>query len=127
MHIADLVAAYTAANLEAMLRFFAPEVVFMPADRPASSGLPALRRYFTRTFGNGEEFIALQSDHFVSAEEVVSDRGKYHRRVPRPDGDSMDETGSYEMTWRLQDDGEYRVTSWIFTRGEHSPNGNRHF
>jgi uncharacterized protein (TIGR02246 family) len=125
--IADLVAAYRAADLQAMLAYFAADVVFMPADRPASSGVPSIRRYFERNFAHGVELISLRSDGFVSADEVAVQRGIYTRRVPHSDGQSTDETGSYELTWRLQDDGEYRVTSWIFTRGAHPPIEQRHF
>jgi ketosteroid isomerase-like protein len=127
VQISDLVAAYRAADIEGMVPFFAPDVVFMPADRPGSSGVPALRRYLERTFAQGGELVALGSDHFVAADEVAVERGTYHRRIPRADGATTDEIGRYELTWRLQDDGEYRVTSWIFTRAAHSPNGSRPF
>jgi ketosteroid isomerase-like protein len=126
MRIADLVAAYRAGDLGGMLSYFAPDVIFMAADRPASRGLPDLKRYLERAFEHGVELISLSSDRFVSAEEVAVQSGRYHRRVPRGDGEAVDETGSYELTWRMQDDGEYRVTSWTFTR-EPLPNGRPRF
>jgi uncharacterized protein (TIGR02246 family) len=125
--IADLVAAYRAADLQAMLSYFAPDVVFMPADRPAARGVAAIRRYFERNFANGVELIALHSDGFVSAEEVAVQRGTYTQRIAHADGEPTEERGSYELTWRLQDDGQYRVTSWIFTRGDYAPKGPHRF
>ncbi len=127
VQISDLVAAYRMGDVDSMLPFFAPNVIFMPADRPAARGLAALRQYFARTFVLGEALISLDSDRFVVADGVAVDRGTYHRRAPRGGGHPSAETGSYELTWRRQDDGEYRVTSWIFTRSEHSHKDSRHF
>jgi ketosteroid isomerase-like protein len=123
--IADLVAAYGASDLEGTLSFFSPEIVFMPADRPATRGLDALRRHLERTFASGAELIALTKDYFATHEELAVQRGTYERRITQAEGPPIEQHGSYELIWRLQDDGEFRVTSWIFTRAESPLNGRR--
>ena len=123
--IAELVAAYGAADLERTLSYFSPDIVFMPADRPATRGLAALRRHLERTFASGVELIALTKDYFATAEELAVQRGTYQRRLKSSDGAPIEQCGSYELTWRLQDDGEFRVTSWIFTRAESPLNTRR--
>ena len=122
---ADLVAAYNSANLDGTLAFFAADVIYMPPDRPAMQGLESLRRHLSYVFATGVELVTLTRDEFASAGEVVMQRGHYHRRTPRGDHHTAEQHGKYEATWRLQPDGEYRVTSLIFGHGRLETNGRR--
>jgi ketosteroid isomerase-like protein len=113
-HTADLVVAYNAADLDRTLAYFAPDAIYMPADRPAMLGVELLRKHLSHVFASGVELVALTCDEFASAGEVVMQRGHYLRRVPRGDHHTVEQRGTYEATWRLQPDEEYRVTSLIF-------------
>ena len=122
-HTADLVAAYNSANLDYALSYFAPDVIYMPPDRPAMHGLEELRKHFSYVFAADIKLVMLTRTAFASSGEVAMQRGDYHRRIPQGTHHTSEQRGSYEATWRLQSDGEYRVTSLIFGRGTMVSNG----
>ncbi len=109
-----LVAAYNSANLDRTLSYFAPGAIYMPPDRPAMHGIELLRKHLSNVFAAGAELVSLTRDEFVAAGEVAMQRGHYHRRLPAGERHTLEQRGSYEATWRLQSDGEYRVTSLVF-------------
>ncbi len=122
-HTAELVAAYNSANLDRALSYFAPDVIYMPPDRPAMHGLEDLRKHLAYVFAEGIKLVALTRVAYASGNEMAMQRGDYLRRIPRGDHHVLAQRGSYEATWRMQSDGEYRVTSLIFGRGTMVPNG----
>jgi ketosteroid isomerase-like protein len=111
---ADMVSAYASGNVEAAAAFFAHDVVYMPADRPALLGIEALRHHFELTFAAGISMISFVREDFMASGEIALDRGRYHRRVPRGRFETLEQRGTYSATWRIQRDGQYRVTSLIF-------------
>jgi ketosteroid isomerase-like protein len=122
---ADLVAAYNAANVNDTLSYFAPGAIYMPPDRPAMHGLEAMRDHLSLAFVTRVELVILTREAFASSGEIVMQRGHYHRRVALGGHNTLDQHGTYEATWRVQTDGDYRVTSLIFGHASIAPNGHR--
>jgi uncharacterized protein (TIGR02246 family) len=117
-------AAMSAGDVDGVMATYADDAVQMPPNQPELRGKDAIR-------ARHQEFMDLYELVLENpAEEIVVKgdwgilRGTYViSGTPKADGEPIQDTGKYMVTWRRQADGSWRVAHEIWNSDEPPPEG----
>jgi ketosteroid isomerase-like protein len=112
-YAASFADAFNRRDLVALLAHFSTDAVILPPDRPGVSGTVAIRRYLKAMFEIGMRYEGTEREEFSCLGDVAVETGRYARARPTPDGSTQRDSGRFNATWRVQSDGELRLTSLV--------------
>jgi uncharacterized protein (TIGR02246 family) len=116
--------AVSAGDVDGMMIGYAEDAVQMPPNEPALTGKEAIR---ARNQANADEYeMALENpvEEIVVKGDWAILRGTYvFSGTPKADGEPIQDTGKYMVTWRRQADGSWRVAHEIWNSDNPSPEG----
>ncbi|MEJ2336635.1 MAG: DUF4440 domain-containing protein [Gemmatimonadales bacterium] len=116
--------AVSAGDVDGMMIGYAEDAVQMPPNEPALTGKAAIR---ARSQANADQYeMALENP---AAEILVKGdwailRGTYvFSGTPKADGEPIQDTGKYLVTWHRQPDGSWLVAHEIWNSNNPPPEG----
>lgn len=115
-------AAVSAGDVDGMTVNYAEDAVQMPPNEPALEGKEAIR---ARNQANADQYEMVLEN---PAEEIIVKgdwailRGTYvFSGTPKADGEPVQDTGKYLVTWRRQPDGSWRAAHEIWNSSNPPP------
>ena len=106
-----------ASDVDAVLKLYAADGVFMPQHAPSQVGLDAIRATYSQVF----EMITLAITFDILEVEVISDEWAYARTTSagtttiNATGDQIPEGNQELFLLRKQADGEWKIARYIFS------------
>jgi len=97
-------AAFAAKDIEALMSYFAPDAVLMPAGAPALFGQQAIRAYFEAWVPNPDvtSTFTPETVEVATSGDLAYDRGVFHFSMETPDG-RVEGQGKYVIVWKKLD------------------------
>jgi ketosteroid isomerase-like protein len=97
-------------NVDATVELFAPSASISHANEPPVIGKAAIGA-FLRTFaGYKVTSYDLTAASTQIAGDTAAQHGTYHQSVDTPDGKHVEVGGVFDASWRLEPDGQWRIT-----------------
>lgn len=114
----EFLSAIRGRDLNAIINLVASDAVILPPLRPAVSGTPEISEFVRALLDAGLSEVDVQQIEFQHAAGLVVEMGYYTLRLRRKNGHEEGDKGKYVTSWRCQADGEYRITSSIWSSEE---------
>lgn len=111
----DFLSAIKSREIQATVNFVAEDAVILPPSRPAISGSAAINEFVKSLLDAGLNEITVQQIDLQHAAGLVIEIGYYTMQAEAEAGKALADKGKYITSWRRQADGEYRITSSIWS------------
>ena len=110
---------WNAKNLDAVMKLYAPQPVFLPTVGPRWSGLAAIRKNFAGVLALYSPDIALHSIRCEVSGTLAYDSGSYDETiVPVKGGKAIHVTGNYIFLFQRQKNGAWKILEQSWTESE---------
>ncbi|MCP4573708.1 MAG: SgcJ/EcaC family oxidoreductase [bacterium] len=102
-------AAFAVKDLDAIMSYYAPDALQMPANSPSIQGKEAIRAWYELWLPNPDVTSTFAPDviEVAVSGDLAYDRGTYHFKLDTPDG-TVEDRGTYLIVWK-KIDGEWKT------------------
>lgn len=106
-------AEFTAKDLDAVMTYYAPDAIQMPANGPSIVGKEAIRAWYELWLPNPDITTTFQPEviEVAASGDLAYDRGVYHFKMETPNG-PIEDHGKYLIVWQ-KIDGEWKALADI--------------
>jgi ketosteroid isomerase-like protein len=103
-------------QLEPILKFYAPNAVFLQPTGDRITGAPALRTLFQTIFATFDSDLTLHSQTFETSGDLAYDSGDFQESLTTiATGAKINSKGSYLIIFKRQPDGSWQIVQQVFT------------
>jgi ketosteroid isomerase-like protein len=103
-------------RLEPILKFYAPDAVFLQPTGERITGAAALRTLFQTIFATFDSDLTLHSQTFETSGDLAYDSGDFQESLTTiATGAKIDSKGSYLIIFKRQPGGSWQVVQQVFT------------
>ncbi len=101
---------WNSGDLEKLIRFYAPDAVYMPPHHAAIHGREAIHEYLKAPLKHGVRNLKYEVTFIKHSGDLAYDVGHYSMTLPGGDGKRQDR-GKYLTVWRRQPGGEWLIAA----------------
>jgi uncharacterized protein (TIGR02246 family) len=121
---ASFAEAMSAGDVDGMMSGYADDAVQMPPNEPAVTGKDAIRARYQADLEQLDMMLENPAEEIIVKGDWAILRGTYvFGGTPKADGEPIQDTGKYMVTWRRQADGSWRVAHEIWNSDNPPPEG----
>jgi ketosteroid isomerase-like protein len=103
-------------QLEPILKFYAPDVVFLQPTGERIAGSAALRALFQNIMATFNSDLTLHSQNLEASGDLAYDSGDFTESLTAiATGAKMSSKGSYIIIFKRQKDGNWQIVQQVFT------------
>jgi len=105
-----------AKQLEAILKIYAPDAVFLQPTGERIAGAPALRNLFQNIMASFDSNLNLHSQNLETSGDLAFDSGDFQESLTAiATGAKITSKGSYIIIFKRQPDGSWQIVQQVFT------------
>jgi uncharacterized protein (TIGR02246 family) len=101
---------WNASELDQLIRFYAPDAVYMPPHHAAIHGRDAIQEYLQAPLRHGVRNLTYDVTYIKHSGDLAYDVGHYTMTMPGEGGKRQDR-GKYLTVWRRQPSGEWLIAA----------------
>jgi ketosteroid isomerase-like protein len=103
-------------QLEPILKFYAPDAVFLQPSGERLAGSAALRNLFQTIMGMFDSNLTLHSQNLEASGDLAYDSGDFQEvLIAKATGAKINTTGSYVIIFKREPDGTWKIIEQVFT------------